>query len=445
MQASEGSRSRAKRHGMRRVALVFPYFRTRAPTEMLFPPLGVATLAAQLRRLGVETRVFDCTFGAFAQLRRALSSYQPDIVGIYSMVSLTRNTHRIAEMVRTSLPDSLVVAGGPMPTVFPGRYTEHFDAVFRGEADVSFPRFCLDFFEQRASRTTLADLPLSTYAGLFVGNGGLHVDNATVHHGESELASFPLPDRSDFDHAAYQKVWLQLTGSKVTSIIVTLGCPFGCDFCSKPIFGSDLRRRDLDAVFAEIEQIRRLGYDSLWIADDDFTLSPPYLEGFCRRMAGLRMSWSCLSRANGISDAMVRQMKEAGCRRVYLGLESGSQTTLQLMNKQATLEEGIRTVHAYRQAGIEVAAFFLVGYPGETVTSIEETFKLALSLPLDEISFTVPFPLPGSSLFERLGGPDLGEDWTRENEVTFVYPSEIDERWLRRRIEETMRAFARRK
>ncbi len=430
---------------MSRVALVFPYFRTRAPTEMLFPPLGVATLAAQLRRLEVQTRVFDCTFITLAQLRRELDSYQPDIVGIYSMVSLTRNTLAIAEMVRTSSPDSLLVAGGPLPTVFPRRYTERFDAVFRGEADLSFPRFCLDFFEQGVSRSTLGDLPLKTYAGLFIANGGLQVENATVHHGESELASFPLPDRSDFDHGAYQKVWLEQTGSKVTSIIATLGCPFACDFCSKPIFGTALRRRSLDAVFAEIEQIRGLGYDSLWIADDDFTLSPPYLARFCERMTGLSMSWSCLSRASGIDEAMVRQMQEAGCRRVYLGLESGSQATLQLMNKQATLEEGIGTVHAYRQAGIEVAAFFLVGYPGETVSSIEETFKLALSLPLDEISFTVPFPLPGSSLFERLGGSDLGEDWTRENEVTFVYPSEIDERWLRRRIEETMKAFAQRK
>jgi anaerobic magnesium-protoporphyrin IX monomethyl ester cyclase len=430
---------------MSRVALVFPYFRTRVPTEMLFPPLGLATLAAQLRRVGVETRVFDCTFGKFAQLRAELRSYRPDIVGIYSMVSLTRNTFRIAEMVRTSLPDSLVVAGGPLPTVFPVRYTERFDAVFRGEADMSFPRFCQDFFEQRTSRATLADLPLDTYEGLFIRNCSLQVENPAVHHGESELASFPLPDRSDFDHAAYQRVWLQETGSKVTSIITTLGCPFGCDFCSKPIFGTVWRRRDLDAVFAEIEQIRHLGYDSLWIADDDFTLSTPYLEAFCRHMAGLQMGWSCLSRANGISEATVRQMKEAGCRRVYLGLESGSQATLQLMNKQATLDEGIRAVHAYRQAGIDVAAFFLVGYPGETVASIEETFKLALSLPLDEISFNVPFPLPGSRLFERLGGPDEGEDWTRENEVTFVYRSEIDERWLRRRIEETMRAFAHKK
>ena len=63
-------------------------------------------------------------------------------------------------------------------------------------------------------------------------------------------------------------------------------------------------------------------------------------------------------------------------------------------------------------------------------------------MPLDEISFNVPVPLPGSDLFDRLGGPDEGKDWTMENEVTFIYPSEVDERWLRRRVDETMRAFA---
>ncbi len=105
----------------------------------------------------------------------------------------------------------------------------------------------------------------------------------------------------------------------------------------------------------------------------------------------------------------------------------------------------MRAAELYREAGIEVAAFFIVGYPGETVASIEETFALALALPLDEISFNVPMPLPGSKLFERLGAPDEGRDWTRENEVTFVFPSDIDESWLRRRIDETMAAFAARR
>jgi len=427
---------------MPRVALVFPYFRTRSPTEMLFAPLGVAALAAQLRRLDVETRLFDGTFTTFERLLDELQAYRPDIVGLSSMVSLTRTTFRIADAVRSRLPHGLLAAGGPMPTVFPKRFATHVDVVFRGESDVSFPRFCADYFGRGASAETMGGLTLDGYAGLFVPNHGLRIDNPTTHHSETDLAAFPLPDRSDFDHAAYQREWLRRTGAKVTSIIVTLGCPFACDFCSKPIFGNVVRRRALDAVFAEIEQVRELGYDGLWIADDTFTLDPPYLEEFCRRMSGLRMSWSCLARAEGIRETTARLMKEAGCRRVYLGLESGSQDTLQLMNKQVTVGDGVRAVHLYREAGIEVAGFFIVGYPGETASSIEETFRLALTLPLAEISFNVPYPLPGSTLFARLGGPDDGADWNEENEVTFVYRSEFDAAWLRRRIGETMATFA---
>jgi anaerobic magnesium-protoporphyrin IX monomethyl ester cyclase len=408
---------------------------------MLFPPLGVAVLAAQLRGLGVETRVFDGTFSTLPRLCADLVAYRPDIAGVYSMVSLTQNTLRIAESIRRSLPKALLIAGGPLPTVFPRRYTRHFDAVFRGEADLSFPRFCRDALEQAATPVALGELPLETYDGLFMPNHGQQVDNPIVHHTQREIRSFPLPDRGDFDHGAYQREWLRKMGSKTTTIIATLGCPYTCEFCSKPIFGNLVRRRSLDAVFAEIEQIRALGYDSLWIADDTFTLSLPYLEEFCRRMAGRQMSWSCLSRANHIHEATPRMMKEAGCRRVYLGLESGSEATLELMRKHVTLEDAIRAAHLYREAGIEVAAFFIVGYPGESVASIEDTFRFALTLPLDDISFNVPLPLPGSDLFKRLGAPDEGRDWTHENEVTFVYPSEIDERWLRRRIGETMRAF----
>jgi len=435
---------------MSRVALVFPYFRTRSVTEMLFPPLGVAALAGQLRALDVETRVFDGTFSTLEQLSDDLNAYSPDIVGVSSMVSLTGNTLRIAEMVKTDLPDSLIVAGGPLPTVFPARYRSHFDAVFRGEADVSFPRFCRDYFGRGASRLALGGLPLDSYDGLFITDHGLRVDNPTVHHLESELETFALPDRSDFDHAAYQREWQEKSGVKATSIMTSLGCPFSCDFCSRPIFGAAVRRRSLDAVFAEIDQIVADGYDSLWIADDIFTLSLPYLEEFCRRMTsrqsatGRQMTWSCLSRATGLDIATVRRMKAAGCRRVYLGLESASQATLDLMKKGVTVEQGVRAAHLYRDAGVEVAAFFIVGYPGETVASIEETFALALALPLDEISFNVPMPLPGSGLFERLNGRDEEKDWSGENEVTFVYPSEFDEDWLRARIDETMNAFARR-
>jgi anaerobic magnesium-protoporphyrin IX monomethyl ester cyclase len=431
---------------MSRVALVYPYFRTRAPTELLFAPLGVAYLAAHLHRLGLEARIFDCTFRTIVQLQESLLVYRPDIVGIYCMVTLSRNTFRIAEMVRMDLPSCLLVAGGPLPTLYPDHFTGPFDAVFRGEADLGFPHFCQDFLEREASsRRKLADLPLEAYAGLFIHRDGLQIDNPPVHHPEEEIDSFPLPYRGDFDHAAYQQEGLLKGGAKTTSIITTHGCPFDCDFCSRPVFGNLFRRRSLDSVIEEIGQIRALGYDSLWIADDSFTLNLNYLTEFCRRMKDQGIQWSCLSRVNRITPALAHLMKTAGCRRVHLGLETGNQKTLQLMNKKASLEEGVNAVQVFHEAGIEVAAFFIVGYPGETVSSIEETFQFALRLPLDEISFNVPFPLPGSHLFERVSGLDPNKDWDMENEVTFVYNSGFDEDWLRSRIEETMRLFAEKK
>jgi anaerobic magnesium-protoporphyrin IX monomethyl ester cyclase len=430
---------------MARVALVFPYFRTRSATELLFPPLGVAVLAAQLRRRGVETKVFDCTFSTPERLRAELVAWRPDIVGVSSMVSLTHSTFAVADVVRDELPDALLVAGGPLPTVFPRRFTARFDAVFRGEADLSFPRFCADRPAPGAATAALRGPRLARYDGLFVPDHGRPIDNPVVHHSEVELGTFPTPDRSDFDHAAYQSEWRRTTGVPTTSLIATLGCPFACDFCSKPIFGDVVRRRPLDAVLAEVDDLRGLGYEALWIADDTFTLDHSYLERFCRGMLGRGMTWSCLSRVDGLSPATVALMKRAGCRRVYLGLESGSAATLELMNKRVSLADGARAVRLYRAAGIEVAAFFIVGYPGETRAAIEETFDLALRLPLDEISFNVPYPLPGSALFARLGGPDDGRDWREENDITFVFRSEFDQAWLRRRVAETMAAFAARR
>jgi anaerobic magnesium-protoporphyrin IX monomethyl ester cyclase len=430
---------------MSRVALVYPYFRTKSPTELLFPPLGTACLASQLHKLGIETKIIDCTFDTFEGIRKKLEIYQPDIVGIYSMVTLSRNTFRIAGMVRSLLPGCLLVAGGPLPTLYPEHYCEAFEAVFRGEADLSFPRFCRDYFDKKLTRSQLRNLPLDQYEGLFIQRDGSTVENPVVHYRERELETFPLPYRDDFDHSAYQKVWQEQDGTKTTSIITTFGCPFSCDFCSRPVFGNRFRRRNLDAVFEEIGQICRLGYDSLWIADDNFTLDLEFLQEFCLRIAGQKISWSCLSRVTGIDEEITRLMKGSGCRRVYLGLETGNQETLSLMKKQATVEEGKDAVRLFHKAGIEVAAFFIVGYPGETIASIEETFRFALELPLDSISFNVPYPLPGSQLFERVSKVEKDKDWNEENETTFLYESEFDPAWLRSRIEATMQAFSEKK
>jgi len=121
----------------------------------------------------------------------------------------------------------------------------------------------------------VADLPLDTYAGFVHRGTACAVDNATAHYTESELNPFRLADRSDFDHSAYQQVWLQATGSKGHVDHRHARLPVRLRLLFQPIFAAPCVGESLDAVFAEVEQISDLGYDSLWIADDDFTLSPP--------------------------------------------------------------------------------------------------------------------------------------------------------------------------
>jgi anaerobic magnesium-protoporphyrin IX monomethyl ester cyclase len=322
-----------------------------------------------------------------------------------------------------------------------------FDMVFCGEGDVTFPRFCQDYLSSGSIPEDLKTLDPASCPGLYMNSDGQVRSSPSIHHPSEILDRLPLPDRSGFDHQQYHNAMEKNGGLRQTTLIVTRGCPFSCDFCSKPVWGDLFRKPPLEKVFREIEEIMSLGYTCLWIADDCFTLDSEYLTAFCHEMIRRKVpvSWTCLSRVDRLTPELVDLMKRAGCIRVYLGLESGSDETLRLMNKRVTVEQGIRAVHLFSQAGIGTAGFFMVGYPGETVESVEKTFALVLSLPLDEAWFTIPLPLPGTPLFARVADLRKWEDWEVSNQVKFVYPSEFDERWLERRINETMEAFRKKK
>ncbi len=430
---------------MSHIALVYPYFRTSAPNQQLFPPLGIASLTSQMRSGGLHVTQVDCTFKTFDEAVAEVVSSDPAIVGIYVMVTMRRSALKLLESLKQLLPNALFVTGGPLPTLYPERFADRFDIVFQGEADVTFPAFCHDYVQLGDRHRFRERLDLTRYPGLFTIDKGIAIQNQPVNHAQEVIDSLPIPARGDMDHRSYQDFWLERMGGKMTTIMVTRGCPFSCDFCSKPIFGSVIRKRSMERVMEEVRDIAKLGYDHLWIADDSFTLDLGYVEEFCRAMiaSGLGIRWSCLSRVGKIGGGVVNLMKRAGCTKVYLGLESGSDATLRLMNKGTTVQKGMGAVRLFNDAGIRVGAFSIVGYPGETMESIESTFRLALSQPFDEISFNVPFPLPGSALFSRVGVLSSDQDWGIENEVRFVFRSEFDEAWLKKRINDTMDEFTR--
>ena len=138
-------------------------------------------------------------------------------------------------------PGHSLLPGAP-PTVNPAMFSEQFDVVFCGEGDLTFPRFCPDYLKTCSTPGDLAPLDLASYPELYRNRGGSFMVTPPGHHSSEILNRLPLLDRSGFDHPRYQAVIKQNAGLKQATLLVTRGCPFSCDFCSKPVWGDLFRK-----------------------------------------------------------------------------------------------------------------------------------------------------------------------------------------------------------
>lgn len=221
---------------------------------------------------------------------------------------------------------------------------------------------------------------------------------------EVNLDSLAFPARELFPNDKYIDYYRRRFGYAATTVITTRGCPFGCEFCSNAVFGVSYRERSAKNIVDEVEQALALGYDYIHFADDIFTLKKSRVIEMCDeiRNRGLHFKWECLGRVDSIDLDIALAMKEAGCVRVFFGIESGNDSILNLMNKRITVDRARRGVTAAHHAGLKTGAFFILGYPGETDDTVLSTIRFATSLPLDYLSFTLPYPLPGTALHRRL-------------------------------------------
>jgi anaerobic magnesium-protoporphyrin IX monomethyl ester cyclase len=170
------------------------------------------------------------------------------------------------------------------------------------------------------------------------------------------------------------------------------------------VFGQSFRTRSAANIVDEVEEIVGLGYDRVWFADDCFTLNRNRVLAVCGELTKRRLNvgWECLSRVDTMDPEVAARMRAAGCVRVFFGIESGTNEVLGLMRKQITVEQARSAVYNAKAAGLRVGAFFIIGYPGENDDTVLNTVRFASALPLDYLSFTLPYPIPGTALFERV-------------------------------------------
>lgn len=400
------------------VVLVYPYFFAESKDRSIFkyPPLGLGYLAASLREAGFSVLIVD---GSYLDRRTVIDlvrAADPGILGFYCMMTMEETALSLAAELKDCA--ELTIVGGPYPSADPAKFLDVFDAAVVGEGEVTIVELARAVLRDRRG--------ISGIRGIAVKTGGL-VRAAEPRPRIENIDALPFPARDLFDDAGYKKYWLREYGYTVTSMITSRGCPHTCGFCSKPVFGGVVKVRSAGNVVDELSEIADRGYDRVWMGDDCFTYDTQRTIDICQGIInrGLDLRWECLSRVDGVTPDVLDAMRDAGCARLFFGLESGDDRILKAMRKQATFAEGRAAIELAGNHGLKTGAFFILGYPGETNESLARTVNASSALPLDYLSYTVPYPLPGTDLYEKVKDRLKAGAWTSPRSHSLLYKGDF--------------------
>lgn len=357
-------------------------------------PLGIYYLASFLRQNGHDVQVIDGeaqTLDAHACVERILA-FKPCIVGISSTTVAFHRAVEIAEILREQQPDIPLVLGGPHVTTNPSGVlaSSIFEYGVVGEGEVSF----LELIQALNAQTDLGSV-----------QGIVHKKEGEVCQTPTRpfiapLDSLPFPAYDLIpDLSAYNPPPCNYRKIPVANIITSRGCPNRCTFCDQSIFGRQLRQRSAENIVSEIELLHtRYGIREIAFVDDTFTIDNERIRQIFSLLnqKGISFPWTCMSRINTVDEDILRFMKDAGCWHISFGIESGNREILKRIQKNIELERVVHVVRLCSNIGLKTKGFFIIGHPGETQETIEETIRFALSIPLDDIVVTINTPIPGS-------------------------------------------------
>jgi radical SAM superfamily enzyme YgiQ (UPF0313 family) len=405
-------------------------------SDHIQPPLGLGYLATALRNKG-EVRIVDGIKERLAPagLRRILARYKPDVVGFqcYTMdVRVVREALRAVKEIDNNI---VTFIGGPHPSAMPEEAFRYFgqdlDFLFRGECEKSLPLFL-----ELCSR---GNIPAEDVPGLVWRQGDALRSNPVYLEENLDSLGFPAWDLlrpesyPESQHGAFYKKF------PIAPIILTRGCPYQCTFCAaRVVSGTSLRKRSVPHVIEEIKLLYNdHGIREFHVVDDNFTLDKEYAKGFLRELLrqNLDISWATPNgvRIDSLDEELLGLMKKSGLYLLSLGIESGSPATLQRMKKDLDIPLVRQKVALIRSFGLDIAGFFVIGFPGETGRDIEETIRLSLELDLVRANFFTYLPFPGTESYDTLirSGELKGIKWER---FTFMNTAYAPPGFSRRRL-----------
>ena len=214
-----------------------------------------------------------------------------------------------------------------------------------------------------------------------------------------------------------------------TFIVTSRGCPAGCTYCIKHVsYQYSVRLRSPENIFAELQQLAELGIHNIHMYADLFTVNRDQVVGLCELIisSGLKVRWTCNSRVDYVDEEMLRLMGQAGCWLISWGIESANEAILKHARKGYRQEQAIRALGWARAAGIKNWGYFIIGLPGETEESIQETIEYSKQLPLDIALFHIAAPYPGTPFFYEVAENGWFRPGTKWEEVDMDQSTVLD-------------------
>jgi anaerobic magnesium-protoporphyrin IX monomethyl ester cyclase len=376
----------------------------------VFPPMNLLGLSSILRKKGHTVSILDqlTQHSSREQLLRKVAEERPDIVGFTSMTYDIQSVHQDITLIKQQFPGITTLLGGTHVTSLPERtLTEnrYIDIAVIGEGE----RVIDVLFDHLADHSSLKGIK-----GIAWRDGDTIVMNPPEAFIEN-MDTIPFPDYDLLtidDYRYSQRTWEK---RRFMSILTSRGCPFPCTFCARSVFGKQVRLHSAEYVVRHIEFLyHTYGVRGIGIMDDTFTINRQRVLDICRMLQAkqLDLIWFCFSSVNTIDQEMLTAMAQAGCVKISYGVESGNREIQKKIRKNLDFEKVANVFNWTRAAKIESLAFFMIGNPGETRQSIQESKQLAKRINPDFINVAILCPLPGSEIYEEFKH-QLPTDWSR--------------------------------
>ena len=392
------------------ILLTHGYYLSDDPKEQKimkpYPPLGLLYVSAYLWSKNVANDVFDSTFYSKEEQLHFIREKQPKIICIYTNLMTKIEVIQLIKKLKTAEFDfPKIILGGPDVTYNIENYLNSgADFIVIGEGEeTTFELY----------QTIVNDGDFSKVNGIAYRENGV-VIQTPARTKFRELDELPLPNRDAIPNEKYLETWKRNHGESSMTISTQRGCPYTCKWCSTAVYGQSYRRRPAHLVAQEMKMLKdKYNPDAIWFVDDVFTISHKWLTAFHEEVVkqNAQIRFECITRAERLNDEILRLLKEAGCFRIWIGAESGSQKIIDAMDRRVDVNHVKKMIQNTNAIGIETGTFIMLGYPGETETDIYETIDYLKEANPTHYTITVAYPIKGTSLYNEI-----------ENDIT-VHPN----------------------